>query len=148
MDPQPSQTTYPAAEFTWRAHPAGERPRPAVLGAALALGVAGAVYAFSDSMVWGAFALALLAAALNRFYFPSRFDIDAQGITARFPLVTRRLRWADVQRFVADEHGGYLSPRARRSRLDAYGGLHVLFGNDRAAVVQRIRAHLRRDGDA
>jgi hypothetical protein len=145
--PLPPQTAHPAAEFTWRAHPALERRVPAALGAVLVLGVAGAVYASSGSPGWGALALLVLTAALRRFYFPSRFDIDQQGITARFPLATRRLRWSDVRRFVTDRHGGYLSPRPGRSRLDAYRGLHILFGAQREAVVQRIRAHLHREGD-
>ena len=33
--------------------------------------------------------------------------------------------------------------RARRSPLDAYSGLPVLFGDAGQTVVERIRAHLR-----
>ena len=42
-------------------------------------------------------------------------DYDADGITARYPLRSQRCRWADVRRFMADAHGGYLSTRSRRS---------------------------------
>ncbi len=144
--PLPLQTAHPAVEFSWRAHPAGERVGPAVLGGVGVLGLAASVYVFSGSPAWGAFALVVLTLALNRFFFPSRFEIDGQGITARFPLSTRRLRWDEVRRFVSDRHGGFLSPRPSRSRLDPWRGMHILFGSERQAVVERIRLHLPGEG--
>src|SRR5262245_62097754 len=139
------QTAHPAPEFSWRAHPAGERVGPAVLGAVLMLGIAAAVYAGTGSPAWGALALLVLTATLHRFYCPSRFATDPQGITARTLLATRRLRWDQVRRFVTDRNGGYLSPRPARSWLDPWRGLHVLFGAQRQSVVERIRAHLPRE---
>ena len=141
----PLQTAHPAVEFSWRAHPAVERVGPAVLGGVGVLGLAGSVYAFSGSPAWGVFALLVLTMALNRFYFPSRYDIDREGISARSLLGTKRLRWEEVQRFVTDRHGGYLSPRRARSWLDPWRGMHLLFGGQREAAVQRIRARLRQE---
>ena len=93
-------------------------------------------------MPWSAAALLVLVTALNRFYFRSRFQIDPEGITARYPLRSQRCRWADVRRFMVDAHGGYLATRSKRSWLDAYRGLHILFGRQRPAVIEQIRAHL------
>jgi hypothetical protein len=62
---------------------------------------------------------------------------------ARFPLRTQRIEWRDVRRFVTDDHGGYLSTRAVASRMDAYRGVHLLFGADRQAIVERIRTQIR-----
>lgn len=129
-------------EFSWCAHPAGERTRAAILGLAIVAAIAACVWVAFGSVAWTAFSAAVLVAALNRFFFRSRFAIDADGITARFPLRTQRVRWVDTRRFVVDEHGGFLSARARRSRLDAWQGLHVLFGPQREAVIERIRGHL------
>jgi hypothetical protein len=78
--------------------------------------------------------------SLNRFFLPSRFSIDAHGITAQFPLRRKHLRWRDVRRFLHDQHGGYLSTRSRASRLDAFSGMHLMFGQQREEVMQRIRA--------
>ncbi len=144
--PLPPQTAHPAAEYSWRAHPAAERVGAALLGGAAVLGLAGCVYVLSGSPMWSAFSLLVLTMALNRFYFPSRYDIDGQGISARSLLGTKRLRWEDVRRFVTDRHGGYLSPRAARSWLDPWRGMHILFGPQRDAAVERIRAHLHREG--
>lgn len=130
------------AEFTWTAHPATERSGAAVAGLGVVAAIAAAVFLSFESVWWSLAAVVFLLLSLNRFYFPSRFCIDDDGITARFPLTTRRLSWSQVRRFVRDERGGYLSTRGRRSWLDAYGGLHVLFGDDREAVVERIRERL------
>ncbi len=113
-----------------------------MLGLAIVAGVAAAVWVASGSLAWAVFSAVVLVAALNRFYFRSRFEIDADGITARFPLRKQRVRWADTRRFVVDGNGGFLSARVKRSRLDAWQGLHVLFGRQREAVIARIRAHV------
>ena len=128
--------------FSWHAHPAVER-RGAALRAAGVILIFAATIAWSfQSAAWGIFSLVALVAALHRFFFPSRFTIDAEGITARYPLRTLHLDWSAVRRLVTDGRGAYLSTRRRRSWLDGYRGMHVLFGRDRAAVVARLKARL------
>ncbi len=134
--------TNEQTEFSWCAHPARERTGPAVLGLAIVVAVAAAVWVAAGSVAWAVFSAVVLVFALNRFFFRSRFEIDADGITALFPLRKQRVRWADTRRFVVDDNGGYLSSRVKRSRLDAWQGLHVLFGRRREAVITRIRAHI------
>lgn len=129
-------------EFTWQAHPARERIGAAVLALGLIGAFAGAVGLSFQSPVWAAAACLILLAALNRFFFPSRFMIDADGITARYMLRSQQVRWDDIRRFVQDDRGGYISTRAKRSWLDAYRGMHILFGAHREAVIERIRARL------
>ncbi len=137
-----SITTRPMVEFTWRAHPAAERTDRALLGAVIVLAIAAAIWVSFQSVGWSVFAVIVLVGSLNRFYFRSRFDIDAEGITARFPLVTRRFLWADTRRFVTDNDGGFLSTRSRRSWFDARRGMHILFGRQRSEVMEHIQAHL------
>ena len=103
---------------------------------------AGAVGLSLQGPVWAAAACLVLLAALSRFFFPSRFMIDADGITARYLLHTQQIKWCDIRRFVQDDRGGYISTRAKRSWLDAYRGMHILFGIHREAVIERIRARL------
>ena len=136
------QSPRPLDAFTWHAHPAGERTGPAVLGLVIVAALAAAVWMAVHSIAWTVVSAIVLVAALNRFYFRSRFEIDSDGITARYPLRTQRLRWSDTRRFVVDDQGGYLSSRSKRSRLDAWQGLHILFGRQRTTVIERIQAHL------
>lgn len=136
--------------LTWHAHPAAERPGHAVLALVLIAAIALAVFLTTGGGVaWGLLSAVVLVLALNRFFMPSRFEIDEAGITARHPLRTQRLAWPNVRRFVHDERGGYLSTRARPSRLDASRGMHILFGSKREDVIAAIRARLpRREEDA
>ena len=129
-------------DFTWQAHPARERVGAATLAISLIGALAGAVGMSFQSPIWAAAALLVLLAALNRFFFPSRFVINADGITARYLLHTQQIRWRDIRRFVQDDRGGYISTRAKRSWLDAYRGMHILFGTQRETVIKRIRARL------
>jgi hypothetical protein len=79
---------------------------------------------------------------LTRFYFPSRFAIDEHGVTARYPLSRRTIPWTRLRRFICSEHGGLLCTRARRSILDSWTGVHLLFGEHRDDIRARITAHL------
>jgi hypothetical protein len=141
----------PKDEFTWHAHPARERTSRAVAGAGVIVLLAAVVFVLMDAdpnastaaaIAWSILSAVVLVLALNRFFFRSRFTIDAEGITARYPLRKQRFQWADLRRFVHDEYGGFLSTRAARSWLDAYRGMHLLFGEHRRTVIERIRAHL------
>ncbi len=140
--PTPPPPQPPVPEFTWRAHPAAERPGSAVGALAIIAGLAAAT-GLSFGAEWAALAAVVLVLSLRRFFFPSTYIIDGHGLTARIALTSRRLRWADARRFLVDGRGGYLSTRGRRSWLDAYRGLHVLFGRHRDEVLQRISKHLR-----
>lgn len=140
-------TQHPLPDFTWRAYPARERKGRAALGAGVILAVAIAVFimvradggGLSVCLAWAGMSALILFLTLNRFYLPSRFTLDAEGITANSPLRQQRLLWADIRRFVHDAHGGFLSTRARRSMLDTWSGLHILFGRSRREVIERIR---------
>jgi Zn-dependent protease len=129
--------------LTWAAHPARERPWATVAAIAAILALGAAAGLFAGHWLWAVLAAALLAASLNRFFLLSRFSIDGDGITARFPLKRQRLLWRDVRRFVQDERGGHLSTRAVPTRLDAFTGMHILFGQHRAAVTGQIRDCIR-----
>ena len=123
--------------FTWRAHPARSRPWSAVAASLIILAAAVAVW-MSFGIGWAIGSAIILVSALHRFFFPSQFSIDDDGIDAGYLLRRQRLRWRDVRRFLHDEQGGYLSTRARRSRMDAFAGLHMLFGDHRDEVIKRI----------
>jgi hypothetical protein len=127
---------------SWTAHPARQRPRAAIAAATIVLLVGMATW-FSFGEFWGIGAVVILTASLNRFFLPSRFEVNEHGFVARFPLRTQRIEWREVRRFVTDEHGGYLSTRAVASRMDAFRGVHLLFGAERQTIVDRIPTQIR-----
>jgi hypothetical protein len=130
---------YQAME--WRVHPARERVGAAVLSLLVLMGFAWLAADLMQNRWWGAFSGAFLFLMLSRFYLPSEFSIDETGITAKYPWKSTRFKWSDVRSFQHDERGGYLSTR-RPSLLDTFRGIHLLFHDNREAVVSRIRASL------
>ncbi len=136
-----------ADAFIWTAHPARERVNHALLAAIAMFAMAGAVYVSFQSVAWAVASLVVLVFALNRFYFPSSFTIDRNGVTAKYPLRRKHISWNRLRRFVHDDHGAYLSTRAAASRLDAYRGIHLLFGTQRDQVLKHIRSKMRSGSD-
>ena len=130
--------------MTWRVHPARERIGAACLAVGVMAAFAWLAVDWMQNLWWGLFAGLFLFAMLNRFFLPSRFVIDAEGITARYPWRSIRFRFQDVRRFLHDARGGYLSTRRRGSILDSFQGIHLFFNGNRDHVVARIRAGMRK----
>jgi hypothetical protein len=128
--------------FSWQAHPLRERAGRAAAGVLAVAALAVVAGQLMQSIWWSVFTVGFLLLALNRFFFPSRFVIDAEGITASYPVRRLRLRWDELRRFVHGRSGAFLSTRARPSWWDGHRGMLVLFGNEREAVIDRIRARL------
>ncbi len=114
--------------LSWQVHPARERWKASLASAAV-IGIAGWLAAeLMEHAGWGLFAAAVLIVGLNRFFFPTTYELTEEGITANYPLKTVHYPWRELRRFVYDRAGGFLSPRARRSLLDEYRGISLLFG--------------------
>lgn len=135
------------SRLTWEAHPARDHVLRAIAGLLVIVIFSGLTAIIMGSSAWGVLAAVILVGVVNRFYFPSRFEIDDEGITAHYPLRRRRVPWSAIRRFGHDDEGGYLSRRAVASRFD-FGGLPVHFGREGRAAIDRIRAYVRAAGAA
>ncbi len=135
---------HPDLPFEWTAHPVREKPRRGVLAAALIVfcGVLVAMIV-ADPMLGPLAAggsILFLFLTLNRFFLPTRYRIDEQGVSARFPLGGRALAWSEIRRFPHDREGGYVSPRDRGGALDTRG-ISLLFAGRGAAIIALIESH-------
>ena len=98
-----------------------------------------------QNLWWSLFAFAFQIVALKRFFLPSEYRIDSEGVSARTIWARQQLRWNDVRRFLCDSRGAFLSTRSESSTLDLFRGMHLVFGEDRDAVVGQIRARINRE---
>jgi len=105
----------------------------AFVGVSVAVGVA------FGGVGYGLLATGLLAVALARYYLPTAFRLDADGAAVRFCGQTRRLRWAQVRRVVAQRGGVFLSPFAAPSRLDSFRGMFLRFAGNGDEVTGFVR---------
>lgn len=139
--------TDPQADdrLAWTAHPARERPVAAIAAGGAVVGLI-LLSGLMLGPIGGAAAAAVLLAALHRFFLPSRFSIDAGGITARTRFSRRRLAWAEIRRFGHDRLGGYLATRRHESRWGPRRGIHLLWGTSRDDVLPVVRQRLSENG--
>ena len=143
--------------FEWSVRPCSEDALRGFSGGFVILVTGGAVGVFAkacgastiEMVFWGVAAVVILSTSLSSFFLRSKYIVDPEGITAKYPLRTKRMKWADVRRFVRDDRGGFLSTRAKASRMDAYRGMHLRFDGDGRAIVERIDGILkgRKAGD-
>ncbi len=109
---------------------------------ALAVGIA----ASFESAGWGAFGAGVLVACLLRYFVPTRYVLDARGVTERFLGRERFRAWSEVRALYPHRDGVHLSPFAAPSRLDPFRGLYVRFapggGGDPAAVLAFLERHV------
>ena len=125
--------------YSWSVHPVRERRRAAAGAFAIIAGISLLTYLMMGSLLWPALSTLILVLSLNRFFWPSRFEINREGITAHYPFGVQHRKWSQVKRFAHDDVGGILSPFARSSRLDSWRALHVYFGAHRDEVDGRLR---------
>ncbi|MCH7703497.1 MAG: PH domain-containing protein [Planctomycetes bacterium] len=123
--------------YEWSVHPARERAWQTAFGIGVIAAFGFVVFREVRSAVWVLGAVVAMVIALNRFFFPSRYRIDAEGVTARYPFATRSCRWELIRRIDFGERGAMLSPFDRPSPLDRRRGIVIDFG--RHAVEVRLR---------
>ncbi len=90
---------------------------------------------------YGFLSLAVLAGSLSRYFVPTRYKFDKQGVETSHLGSRRRLSWDEVRRVRIVEDGVFLSPFKTPSRLDAFRGTFLRFRQNRNEVVQLVREH-------
>ncbi len=139
---EPHQIETPSL-FHWQAYPAKQRVKASIIGGIIII-ILGIIILISfQSLILALLAIFVLVLRLNRFYFPSSFSIDNNGVTAKYLLRTQQMEWSKIKRFETDNYGAYISERSVPSRWDAFGGMHILFGNERAKVISLIKTGMK-----
>ncbi|MCA9727797.1 MAG: hypothetical protein R3E12_17585 [Candidatus Eisenbacteria bacterium] len=132
-----------AAELVWESHPARRRPRrlAAVLAVVLAVSVLCAWV--GRSPLWGIFAAFVLVFSLDGFLFPTRFVLRDDGVSVKRTFSRSERPWSTFRRVYRDRHGLTLSPYTRRTALEPYRSLRLLYdGGDPTAIDAGVRSRL------
>lgn len=133
--------------FEWTVHLAARQPRRTMAalllcGAALALS-----YLAFGSPVFTLLVGASLFGSLADFFLPVRYRLTPKGAEARHLWPFAALEWKQVKRRLMSKEGLKLSPLSRSSRLDAYRGILLRFGDeDPEAVLEAVKRFHERYG--
>ncbi len=107
---------------TWVSHPLREEPlAKSVLLVLIILGVAFIVGASFQSIIFAFLSLVLLTAAMSRYFFITRYVIDAHGFTISH-IGTHKYLWTNFRRATIHPDGIFLSPFVKPHRLDTFRG--------------------------
>jgi len=79
---------------------------------------------------YGLLAAVLLGASLARYLLPTRFVLDAGGVTIRLLGHDRHVAWSQIKRISVQRAGVFLSPFERSSRLDSFRGTFLRFAGN------------------
>ncbi|MBD3161419.1 MAG: hypothetical protein GF346_04335 [Candidatus Eisenbacteria bacterium] len=130
----------------WKVHPFGERRGTglAVLAGITAFSVGAGLW--GGAWFWTLFSFAVLFLSLESFYFPTRYVLSEEKLVVikRFSRAERA--WTVFRRAEVDRRGVTLSPFAKRSFLEAYRAIRLVFrGGNREEVLALLRERLRED---
>jgi hypothetical protein len=132
----------PATVLEWRVHLARRQPRRAIIVALVVLATAVICQLAFDNPLFAIVAALLVIFSTADFVLPIHYRITEAGIQMRAGLSLRRMAWSQVRACYRDDCGVKLSPLARPSRLEAFRGIYLWFGDDNAdSVMQAIESH-------
>jgi hypothetical protein len=130
-------------ELVWTSRPAARYPARAV-AVALLIGLLGTlVGVWMDSAYWGIFASLVLFLSLESFFLATTYRLGEEGIEVRKPFSRAFRRWDTFRSVYVDRKGITLSPYSGRSVLEPYRAVRLLFADNREAVWDFVRSHLR-----
>ncbi|MDP6778292.1 MAG: hypothetical protein QGI83_16170 [Candidatus Latescibacteria bacterium] len=109
-----------------------------VLLSATIVGLSAVVWLSFGGWSYGLLSFCLLTGALLRFYVPTRYRLDDDGVEVSFLGVERVTPWSRIRRIRSDRRGAFLSPFDRPSRLDAYRGVYLRFSGNRDEVMRFV----------
>ncbi len=125
--------------LTWKVHLLREQPRKLLLVIPVAAMSLVASHVFFHTFTFGLIAMFLIMASLAEYLFPIRFEIDSQGASARTLTARTRIEWSRVKKYYLDDRGIKLSPLSRQTRLEAYRGVYLMFGDRRDEVIEAVK---------
>jgi hypothetical protein len=81
--------------------------------------------------------------SLSSFLLPTTYRLTDHAVEVRSLGVARVRPWTEMRRMTVDQTGVFLSPFEKRSWLEAYRGVRLLFGGNRDQVVAFVEARLK-----
>ena len=139
MTTEPVQDAPARDAFTWRVHPAIERPFAGVTAVVVIVALGLAVYVSVRDRLWSLFATVVMCLSLNRFFFANSFRIDADGVSAHTLFGQRCLPWDEIGKIVYGGHSAWIAPHTRSKLRESKRGVLILFGRRRVEVLEQLR---------
>lgn len=87
-------------------------------------------------------ATVLLGGSLLRYFLPTEYRLNAEGIEISFMGRTNFRKWTEFGCFYVCKNGVQLSTFSKPDRLDSFRGHFILLGNEKDRVISFIKGKL------
>ncbi len=133
-----------ANELEWTVHPM-KRHRWVTILVTIFIFVVSAVVLYTTESRWFAvFAMVVMMLSLAKFYFPTHYKLDDEGVFIRTTTQKLHKPWSQYRSCYADKNGVLLSPFAEPSRMENFRGLYVMFWNNKDEVTAFVKSQIER----
>ncbi len=118
----------PPDKLTWSVRPCTMNWFKFGLVSAVILGFGFLVQLAFGDVFLAVISIAILVGSLHSYFFETSYSLSPEGIEVRGVFGTQKKPWTGFKSFAVDRAGLSLSPFARRSWLEHYRGVRLLFG--------------------
>lgn len=91
---------------------------------------------------WFVISLVLIGGSILPYFLPTTYVLSEKEITVRSLFTRKNKKWTDYKRFSVDNHGVFLSPFSKPSRLENFRGIYLRFHQNRDEVVTFVERKL------
>jgi len=132
----------------WSVLPFKENAKRSALVIVVIAAVAVAVYLAFRDIFLAVLSLAILFASLYSYFARTTYRLDDDGIVIRSHIGKTAKRWSYFKRYHADGKGITLSPFGKKTRLEPFRSVRLLYGSERDEVVAFIAKKLNGASDS
>lgn len=122
----------------WQVHLAKDQPRKLAGVIAIVASVGALSYVWFGSIIPVLVMAFAVAGALSDFLLPVTYRLTSTHASASTLVGKQLIAWNDVRTVYLDDSGAKLSPLPGPSRLEAYRGVYLRFGDRREEVLDTV----------
>ena len=131
-----------AEKLTWSVRPCTMNWLKFGLVSAVILGFGFLVQLAYGEVFLSVVSIVILVGSLHSYFFETSYSLSPEGIEVRGVFGTQKKPWTGFKSFSVDRAGLSLSPFSRRSWLEHYRGVRLLFNRNRDEVVAFVTEKL------
>ncbi len=147
-EPSGGQLTDGSTAVEWTSHPVARHQLKGAILLLITLLCCCGVWLWLEHWFYAAFSGVVLFLSTMRYYFPTQYRLDAEGVRAGF-LGTSKLRpWSDFKNVYVHETAVFLAPFGKPSRLDAFRGMWIVLGANKDEAVAYVKERVAPAGRA